>query len=39
MNFLANVFAAIGSLAATVGSQACMFFWIDEPETPKSLIR
>ncbi len=36
---LAKIIAAIGGFTASVGSQACMLFWFDEPETPKSLIK
>lgn len=39
MAFLSTVLAAIGSLLATVGSQACYWVIIDEPECPKSLIK
>ena len=39
MGVLANILAAIGSLSAGFGSQACMYFLLDEPECPKSLIK
>ena len=39
MKFLSNLFAAMGNLAASFGSQACMLIFIDEPECPKSLIK
>lgn len=39
---MAKIFAAIlglfGSVGATVGSTACVMFFLDEPECPKSLI-
>lgn len=39
MAFLANVLAAIGSLLAGLGSQACFLVFLDEPECPKNLIK
>ena len=39
MAFLSTVLAAVGSLFANVGSQACYFVIVDEPECPKSLIK
>lgn len=39
MNFLANILSAIGISSAATGSQACVFFYIDEPECPESLIK
>lgn len=39
---MAKIFAAIlgffGAVAATAGSNACIMFYLDEPECPKSLI-
>ena len=39
MAFVASLLAAIGSFAASMGSQACFLFFIDEPECPKNLIK
>lgn len=39
MGFVATVLAALGSLVAGLGSNACYFFILDEPECPKSLIK
>jgi len=39
MGFVASLLAAVGSLVAGLGSQACMLFLVDEPECPKSLIK
>lgn len=39
MRFLANLLASIGLSSASTGSQACFFFYIDEPECPQSLIK
>ena len=39
MTFVASLLAAIGSAVASVGSQACAFIILDEPECPKSLIK
>ena len=38
MNFIANVLAAISMGAATTGTQGCLFFFMDEPKAPRSLI-
>ena len=39
MGFLANILAALGVGSANTGSQACIFFFADEPECPESLIK
>lgn len=39
MGFLANILAAIGLSSAKTGSQACFFYFIDEPKCPESLIK
>ena len=39
MAFLSTVLATVGSFVATLGSQACVFVLVDEPECPKSLIK
>ena len=36
---VAKILAAVGALLATVGSQACFFIMVDEPECQKSLIK
>ena len=36
---VSKILAAVGALLASMGSQACMFVIIDEPECPKSLIK
>ena len=38
MGKLATILAAIGSAAATMGTQACLTWFTDEPKMPKSLI-
>lgn len=38
MKFIADILAALGSSAASVGTQGCMFLIIDEPKMPESLI-
>ena len=35
---LANLLALLGSLAATVGTQGCCLFILDEPKMPNSLL-
>ena len=37
--FFAELLSKLGFSAATTGSQACIAFWMDEPECPKSLIK
>ena len=39
MTFIASLLAAVGSIAASMGSQACYLFFFDETECPKSLIK
>lgn len=39
MKYLASILTAIGTLAATVGTQACPVIVMDEPEMPKNLIK
>jgi len=39
MAFLSTVLATVGSFIATLGSQACFYVVLDEPECPKSLIK
>lgn len=29
----------IATFVANLGSNACLFLWVDEPECPKSLIK
>jgi len=38
-NLFASIFAALGFGAASFGSEACMSWFIDEEEMPKSLIK
>ncbi len=37
-NLLAKIFNFIGNFGAHAGSVACIVWWYDEPEMPKSLI-
>ena len=39
MAFVASLLATVGSMVASMGSQACFFCFLDEPECPKSLIK
>ena len=39
MTFIASLLATFGSLVASMGSQACFLFLMDEPECPKNLIK
>lgn len=36
---LANLLALLGLGTANAGSQACVYWMIDEPECPESLIK
>lgn len=36
---LADILVGVGSGAADTASQACIMWFIDEPEMPKSLIK
>lgn len=38
-SLFASFISLIGLNAANVGSQACAFFVLDEPQMPKSLIK
>lgn len=37
--FLADILKAIGNFGASAGSNACIVWYLDEPECPKSLIK
>ena len=39
MNFVASLLSALGNMFAGAASNACVAWWIDEPECPKSLIK
>lgn len=39
MGFIASALASLGGIFANMGSQACLVVWLDEEETPKSLIK
>ncbi len=39
MTFIASLLATFGSFVASMGSQACFFCFIDEPQCPKSLVK
>ena len=38
MNFLADLLAKLGLTSANAGTQACLYWFLDEPKTPKSLL-
>ena len=38
MSFIANLLAKIGIGAAVTGTQGCLYWIMDEPKMPKSLI-
>ena len=39
MQLFSAILATIGAWASTVGSQACLLFFWDEEEMPKSLVK
>ena len=39
LNIFASVLEGLGNLAASVGTNACVAWFYDEPECPKSLIK
>ncbi len=39
MRLIASILSSLGTMVANMGSQACMFFLVDEPECPKDLIK
>lgn len=39
LNFISKLLEGIGSFAAGLGTNACIVFFADEPECPKSLIK
>lgn len=39
MKKIAAILAAVGTVLATIGSQACTYLILDEPVCPKSLIK
>jgi len=38
MKFVATILSVLGAMAATMGTQGCIYFIMDEPEMPKSLL-
>lgn len=39
MKYVVGILTAIATAVAVVGSQACLIFWIDEPEIPAELMK
>ena len=39
MSFIASLLSSLGGMFANASSVACDFWWYDEPECPKSLIK
>lgn len=39
MNLFASILRTLGLGAAGMGSQACIFWMLDEPKCPKSLVK
>lgn len=38
MKLFASILAALGASAATVGTQGCWYFLMDEPKMPRHMI-
>ncbi len=38
MKLFYSILAAIGAVSATIGTQGCSYFLVDEPKMPKSLL-
>ena len=39
MSFIASLLSSLGGMFAGSASNACLSWWLDEPECPKSLIK
>ncbi len=39
MNFISKILEGIGSIGSSFGTNACVVWYVDEPECPKSLIK
>lgn len=39
MKLFADLLAAIGSAAATAGTQGCLIWFMDEPKMPRHMIK
>ncbi len=39
MSLISSALSNIASAVASLGSNACVYFWIDEPECPKNLLK
>lgn len=39
LSLFSNLLEAIGNICSNFGTSACVSFFIDEPECPKSLIK
>lgn len=39
MNFIVSALSSLAGMFANATSTACLVWWVDEPECPKSLIK
>lgn len=39
LSLISNLLEGFGKMASSFGTNACVFWYIDEPECPKSLIK
>jgi len=39
MSFIASFLSSLGGMFANASSSACLAWWFDEPECPKSLLK
>lgn len=38
MKLFATILTVLATVAANIGSQACLYWFLDEPKMPKSLL-
>lgn len=39
MSFITSIIASVAGFVASLGSSACFFLVVDEPECPKALLK
>ena len=38
MKYIASILTVLGTVAATIGTQGCLVWFMDEPKMPRKLI-
>lgn len=38
MKYIASILTVLGTVAATIGTQGCLVWFMDEPKMPRNLI-